>query len=543
MLDVLIRGGTIVDGSGGPLFRADVALSGDRIVAVGNLDVPAKTVIDATGLFVSPGFIDVHGHSDFALVFNPGADSQAGQGVTTEVMGNCGFSSFPLAPSNRGLFLDPLSVQTDWNSLDDYLTRLGSGIGINAVPFCGHNTIRQLVVGEDRPATRNELAEMKRVLATAMEMGARGLSTGLEYSPSINCTTEELVELLRVVAGYGGMYTTHARSHCHHAILEAIDEALDISHRAGVPCMLSHMMVHSPANWGTAEVVLDRIDSWRRRGVEVHADTIAYPSLGMWWAHRVLFREDYDWKVPWHKAAAGIAELIQRDPEGVRARIEACLGEKKDTFLGQFFTAHDWKTVNIEHVPPGCLWDGYRGRSIEFAARDLGIDPLDLYLEMVTELRGEFSAILELIRPEDHHALVADPYYMFGSDVQATAPEFAGADWPVTQAHPRHYGNTVYVLAKLTRDDRVLSLAEAVRKLTGLPAWKFRLAGRGLVRAGMFADLVVFDYFRLEQRATFLHPHAYPAGIEQVFVNGRQTVERGRLTGNRTGRVLLQGMN
>ncbi|MDH3271217.1 MAG: D-aminoacylase [Gemmatimonadota bacterium] len=503
--DVLLRGGTVVDGSGQPRFRADVAVRGDRIVRVSRepLDASrADRVIDATGKIISPGFVDIHTHLD-PLLRLPGGESHVRQGVTFALGGPDGSAPWPL---------------------DDYHDRAEAlGLGLNVGFMVGHNTVRGAVIGlEDRAPTPAELERMKAMVARGMDDGAWGISTGLKYLPGAFSELPELVELSRVAADRGGFYTSHLREEGL-GLIESVAEAMEIGRRADIPVVLTHHKVVGQPMWGASERTLAMVDSARAAGTDVMID-----------------------QYPYTASHSGITILIpawamEGGTEGLLARMDD--DRLADSVLvGIAFNivndrgGNDLRRVQFSRVS----WDtSLEGRTLhDWAVRD-GLEPTPqtgarLVIEAVR--RGGANAIYHAMSEDDVEAIMAHPSTMIGSDGRLVA---LGDGHP----HPRWYGTFPRVLGLYTRERGVLTLEQAVRKMSGLPAERIGLRERGQVRAGWYADLVVFDPATVADRATFEEPHQYPLGIEWVLVNGQISVDDGGFVDARAGAVLKRGRN
>ncbi len=542
MFDIVIVGGMIVDGAGNPWYKGDIGIKDGRIEGLGNLSGLGRTrTIDAQGLVVSPGFIDAHSHSDFSLVINPPAESQVAQGITTEVIGNCGYSPFPLNEQSRGLSLDPKGVDNYWSTLDDYVNILQrQGTGTNVVPLIGCSTLRAAVVGrEDRAPTQAESEEMKGILKEAVETGCPGLSTGLEYAPGKFAEPSELITLCRAIAPLGGIYVSHIRGMYSDTLLDALEEALRVGREADLPVQLSHLFIPRSNQFGAQEV-LERIESARSEGIDVTMDLMAYPTSGAWWGFRAILPEwAYDWKTNDIEALQAMIE----DPS-TRTRLARDIGErctmKKTGFFERNRIFGSWGHIIVHAVSDQSEMCEHVGLSMEGIAQLKNRDPVDVFLDLV--LREGRQLVLIHLRhsPEAHDTLLRSGLAMFGLDSIATAPQLASAPFNTMQAHPRHYGTFAYVLGELVRERKLMSLPEAIRRCTSLPAQRYGLADRGCVKEGLAADLLIFDESTIGQRADFLNPRLYPRGIEYVLVNGQVALEKGHLTKNLGGRVLLK---
>jgi N-acyl-D-amino-acid deacylase len=525
MLDILIKGGTVIDGSGAPPWPADVAIEADRVRAVERLpNAEAGHVIDATGLVVAPGFFDMHSHADFVLPGLPTADSKVHQGFTLEVVGNCGASPAPLTPPRRqdvietALTVPPL--RWDWTSFGSYLDRLRqTGTSINVAPLVGHGTVRIVAMGtgDARPGPA-ELQAMQVEVRQAMEEGAVGLSTGLIYAPGVFADTEEIVALARSAAELGGFYASHIRGEGD-GLLTAISEAIEIGRRARLPVEISHLKAAGRANWPKMAEAIALIERARADGLDVTADMYPYPAgstsltaLLPTWAH-----------------VGGRDALLARlsDPAG-RARIrEALDGPGLAADAG-------WQEIMISGCP---ATPRHEGRTIAEIAAERRQTESEAVIDILREAAAEVDMILFMMS-EDNVALgLGQPWVMIGSDGEGRAAE---GPYATGKPHPRNYGTCPRLLGHYVRERRVLPLEEAIRKMTSLPAAKLRLRDRGLLRPGAFADVVVFDPATVSDTATFTDPHRYPRGIPWVLVNGRPVVADGRHTGLRPGRVLVR---
>jgi N-acyl-D-amino-acid deacylase len=524
MLDVVIRGGAVIDGTGAPARRADVAVDGDRIEAVEPLPrAEAARVIDATGHVVAPGFVDMHSHADFVLPGLPTADSKVHQGFTLEVVGNCGASPAPLTPARRqdvidtsALTLPPL--RWDWTSFRSYLDGLSrDGCSINVAPLVGHGTLRILAMGpSDGRPTADQLGDMQAAVRQAMAEGALGLSTGLIYAPGVFADTEEIVALARVAAEAGGIYASHIRGEGD-TLLPAIAEAIEVGRRARLPVQISHLKAAGPANWPKMSQAIELIEAARADGLDVTADMYPYPagSTGLTallptWAH-----------------VGGRAPLLARlaDP-GDRARIRATIDAGG--------LAHDagWDGIVIAGCPAR---PGYEGRSIADIAGELGRLASEAAIEVLRQSGGDADMILFMMSEENVARGLGRPWVMIGSDGEGRA---ARGPYAAGKPHPRNYGTCPRFLGHYVRERRVVPLEEAVRRMTSLPAAKLQLKGRGRLARGAFADVVVFDPATIADTATFADPHRYPRGVAWVLVNGRPVIAAGDHTGARPGRVL-----
>ncbi len=521
MFDIIIRGGQVIDGSGASPLPVDVGIKDGRIGVVGKLDedTPASESIDATGLVVAPGFIDMHSHSDFPLLVNPRAESKIRQGVTTEVIGNCGISAAPVTEERLDLLkeqvdLDSLGIEWDWLAMAQYLARLRKqGIALNVVPLIGHGTLRAAVMGfDDRVPTAAEMAQMKDLIEGAMSDGAWGLSTGLIYAPSFYADTEELIELSKAVAECGGIYCSHIRGEGR-TLLDAVSEAIRIGEEAGIAVQMSHHKATGKENWGKVTRSLELIDRARAAGLDVTADQYPY----------IAASNGLSASLPGWMHVGGKAELLERlsDP-AVRRRLRQ---EMKKP-------AGYWDNIKISYCK---INKDYEGMSLQELANSKQADPLETVFDLLRAEEATVSIVHFAMSEEDVCTVMQHEAVMIGSDGSALA--LYGV-LNRGKPHPRNYGTFPRVLGKYVREDKVLSLNEAIRKMTGLPAAKLGLTDRGLIREGMWADITLFDPERVRDRATFIDPHRYPAGIEYVLVNGTMVIEKGEHRERLAGCVL-----
>ena len=521
-LSLIIRGGIIVDGTGTPPFKADIGIRGDTIAKIGDLSgASAEHVVDASGLVVAPGFIDIHNHSDLAIFAVPTADNYIMQGVTTLVVGNCGFSPAPITEVNReqvDRMMRVLGVdeRPSWSSYSEYLEALERlEKSINVAPLIGHNTVRGAVMGmENRAPSKRELREMKRIVEEALRAGAHGLSTGLIYLPGVYSRTEEIIELAKPVGRIGGIYATHMRNEGE-MLVDSVMEAIRIGLESGAAVEISHLKVSGRANWGKMKTVLGIIEDYARRLYDVSADAYAYAA-----SSTSLMSALPPWALE-----GGPSRLLERlrNPE-IRDRIRKEL-EREGLMSGRRLY---WDDISISYSPSH---PEYEGRRLSQLAEEHGTDPFDFMVSLLLDDEAGTGMIIHGMSEEEVRLAVSHPLVAISSDGSVKKP---GQGKP----HPRNYGAFPRVIAKYVRDEKVLSLQEAVRKMTSLPARKMRLWDRGMVRPGMKADLVIFNYYTIRDTATFNNPHQYPKGIHYVIVNGEIVVEDGEHTGAKPGRLL-----
>lgn len=500
--DLVLRGGTIVDGTGADRFEGDVAVDGERVVRVSETSIPsdsADQTLDAGGLVVAPGFVDNHAHVQTALDDRPLAENFLRQGITTILASlHSGDQPWPLAAYGDSL--------------------IDRGIAPNVGFFAGHTWTRRRVLGmDDRPPTGDELEEMKRLVAESMEDGALGLSTGLRYTPAAYAETDEVVELARVASRHGGIYVSHMRDEGP-GVVSSVRELIQIADRAEIPAQIQHHKAMGVAQWGLTETTLALVDSARAEGLDVKLDY--YPYLASSTSSRVLF--------PGWALSGGRDSLLARleDPE-TRREIE---GEMREIFLGER-TGRDLSRIQFRTVPGA---PGYEGRTLEDLAVDRELEPtvetgIDLVIEL--EREGGFSAIYHVMDRGDLERMMRHDWSMVCTDGD---PVGYGRGHP----HPRSYGAFPRVLGRYVREEGVLTLEEAVRRMTSMAADQIGQPDRGRIREGVYADLTVFDPDRIEDRASFTDPHRYPVGIVHVLVNGKPVIRDGSLTGRKPGRVL-----
>jgi N-acyl-D-amino-acid deacylase len=529
MLDLKIEGATVIDGTGAPGSRADVGVRDEAITAVGDLSrEPASRTVNAAGRILAPGFIDMHSHSDWRLWGNRRAESKIRQGVTTEVVGNCGFSPAPVADEHledlKGFALYvPCGMDFHWRSMRQYLDAFDTeGTALNVVQLVGHGTLRVAAMGFARRAPSGaELATMQRLLADAIDAGAWGLSTGLIYAPGSYAATDEIVALARIAARRRhAFYASHIRGEGA-TLLDAVREALAIGRQADLPVQVSHIKAAGRPNWGKVAEALAMIDEAGAAGLDVMAD--AYPYTASSTSLRTLLP---DWALE-----GGIEAMRARlaDPE-VRARIRTAL---EAPAAGQgLLDRVGWENVMVSFCP------GRReieGRRLSEIAAIRGVDPIAATLDLLAGEGARAAMVLFQLDERDLRRALSHPRVMIGSDGSALAPY---GEMGEGKPHPRSYGTFPRVLGEYVREQRLLSLAQAVHKMTGLPARRLGLPDRGMIRPGARADLVVFDERRVADLATYEEPHRYAAGIEHVVVNGRFVIRDGEHTGGLPGRLL-----
>jgi N-acyl-D-amino-acid deacylase len=525
MDDLLIRGGHVLDGSGGPGRQADVAVRAGRVVAVEPGGArPARRVIDARGQVVAPGFIDIHTHSDFTLPLNPRAESKIRQGVTLEVVGNCGFSAAPVLPGQAAMLREYLASSATWLPFVD--TTFGAYVAafpptaVNVILQVGHNTLRLMTAGlDDRPLTPDELAAMEQLLEEALAAGAWGLSSGLFTAPGNSADAAEIVALAGVLRRRGAAYSTHVRDEADH-VFEAVREAIAVAEATGVHVQIAHLKLSGVDNWGGAARLLGEIEAARRRGLPVDCDAYPYDT-----ATNPLRNLLPRWVME-HGIPAMLERLRTRD---VRTRIR---DEVTRHGLTNFGRIPSWDVVRVAispHLPENA------GRTLGDLARSRGVDPVDAVVDYLVADRGETRILITSMADADVHAITGAPWVTVGSDGNALATEGVTSQG---KPHPRYYGTHARVLGPVVRDLRLLTLEAAVGKMTGAAARALGLPDRGLLRPGAWADVAVFDPARIADTSTYADPHRYATGVSTVLVNGEVVIDGGDHTGALPGRVL-----
>ena len=529
MFDVLIKGGTLYDGSGEKPRVTDVAIRGDRIVALGDFPADrARAVIDGKGLAVAPGFINMLSWSNESLIEDGRSQSEIREGITTEIMGE-GESMGPLNDRMKTRMVEQqrdIKFEIKWNTLAEYLTYMERrGVAPNIASFLGATTIREYVIGlEDKTPTPEQLEEMRQLVRRGMEDGALGIGTSLIYPPAFYAKTEELIELCKVAAKYQGKYISHMRSEGN-KLLEAIDELIRISREAKIPAEVYHLKAAGEQNWPKLPAALAKIEEARKAGLKITADMYTYPAAGT----------GLDACLPPWTEDGGYPALFKRlrDP-ATREKIAAEVRAPTDKWENLYLAAGS---------PDRILLCGFKseklkpltGKSLAEVAKLRGKDPVETIMDLLSEDESRIDTIYFLMSEENIRKEIAKPWVSFGSDEASQAPEgvFLKAN-----AHPRAYGNFARLLGRYVREEKIISLAEAVKRLSGLPATNLGLDHRGFVREGMFADVVVFDPATIADRATFEKPHQYAVGMKHVFVNGLQVLKDGEHTGAKPGRAL-----
>src|ERR1700720_738363 len=527
--DVIIKGGTLYDGTGGEGHVADVAIRGDRIVRVGDFaSAVAKMVVDATGLVVAPGFINMLSWSTESLIQDGRSQSEIRQGVTTEIMGE-GESMGPVNDRVREHLLreqSDIKYDIKWNTLAEYLRYLESrGISCNVASFLGETTVREYVIGlEDKKPTPEQLDQMRELVRKEMEAGALGIGTSLIYSPAFYAKTDELIELCKVAAKYKGKYISHMRSEGNQ-LFEAFDELLRISREAGIPAEVYHIKAAGQKNWPKEDELLARIEKAQKEGLKVRANMYTYTAAGT----------GLDACFPPWTEDGGYEALFKRlrDP-ATREKIKAEVQVDSDKWENLYLGAGSPDNILLAAFKSEKL-KPLTGKTLAEVAKMRGKDPIETIMDLISEDESRIGTVYYLMSEENVKKELQKPWIAFGSDEASQAPEGV---FLKSNPHPRAYGNFARVLGKYVRDEKVVPMSDAIHRLSGLPATNLGLDHRGFLKEGMFADVVVFDPATITDHASFEKPHQYATGVKHVLVNGVQVIKDGEHTGAKPGRAL-----
>ncbi len=527
--DLVITNGHIIDGTGSPWYSGDVGIRDGKVAAIGNLSAAPRTrTIDAQGKVVAPGFIDMLGQSDMTILVDPRLPSKIYQGITTEITGE-GNSAAPLndsiIQSDRSEY-EHYHITPDWRTFREYFARLEKqGMGINLASYVGATQVRRMVLGDDdKQPTLEQLEQMKELVRQAMRDGTVGLSTALEYAPAPYAKTEELIALAGEASKFGGIYATHMRNESD-AVIEAIDEALRIGREAHIPVEIWHIKVAGKENWGRMPEVVAKINAARVEGIDVSANTYAYTA---WFNDLSAF-------IPQWAHDGGIAKLVERLKDPVtRARI------RKDMLTPSKDWDNEWQEIpSPEAVLIGVVQNSQllplQGKRLSEIAKMWNKDPMDALFDLLIEDKGfTYVAVFGMSEPDVALAL-QQPWVSIDNDSSGTSPEgILGQEHP----HPRAYGTFPRILRKYVREEKKLTLEDAIRKFSALPAQRMRLTDRGVLKAGMWADVAVFDPATIRDLATFDNPNQLSQGMEYVLVNGVPVIDQGQMTGAKPGRVV-----
>lgn len=525
MLDLVIKNALIIDGRGSPGFLGDIGIQGERIVQIGSIQAAqGRRLIQAGGLTACPGFVDIHSHSDYHLLLTPLAESSIRQGVTLEIGGNCGYSAAPIwgewleerAATYRKLY----DLELVWRTPSEYFARLeGIGISVNFGLLMGHNTLRGSAMGGSaRPPRAEELSSMTEAARQGMKEGALGLSTGLVYQPACFAEASELTVLAKVIGEEGGLLTAHMRSEGD-SLLEAIQEVLSVAREAEVPLQISHLKTYGEANWGKLQEAFRSIEEALASGQNVSCDRYPYTAANTG-LQAVLPR--------WALEGGRREQVGRLKDQEARPRIEAELAKRPE---------RSWSQVMISEVTQerNRVYEGLR---VDEAASLAGKGPIEFVLDLLFEEECQVDAIFFTMSEENLRLILKKPYVMIGSD--SGCRDHYG---PLSRGrpHPRTFGTFARVLGYYVREEGLLSLEEAIKKMTWDPCRKLGIKDRGLIQPGFYADLVLFDPENIRDMATYEEPIRYPEGIKHVLVNGQVTVEEGEHTGVRAGKVIRKG--
>jgi len=535
MLDFLIKNGKIYDGLGGKPYKKNIGIKDDRIEIITSNEPPAHKLIDAVGLAISPGFIDIHSHTDFTISDNPKAESKVMQGITTEVVGMCGFSP---APVNDNYFADLMDYFTNtitlskeeklqwrWKNLYEFYEEIEKkGISVNLAPLLGYGTLRIAYSGFSNKPNILLPEQQKKILyqiEKEMEAGIWGISTALEYPPCSYCDVEEIAKSCKIVKKFNGIYSTHMRNENGRKVFTSLEEAIKVAQISEVNLEIAHLKVAFKEGWGKAPEILNRIHQERKRGIEINADQYPYPAWGSsildflpkemvykginYWRNYLLEKEN----------RKEIIHFIKNNLDGP---------EKGMGWEGIIIA--DTKTKNNEVIV---------GKSIHELSIIRKIEPEELIIDLLIEKEGYVKLIIFCMKEEDIKTIMKDSLVMIGSDGRAVSPYGKFAN---THPHPRYYGTYPRILGRYVREEKVISLSEAIRKMTYMPATKIGLKDRGQITEGAFADIVIFNPQTVIDNATFKNPHCFSSGIREVIVNGKAVVEKGELTSSFPGTFL-----
>jgi N-acyl-D-amino-acid deacylase len=536
MYDLLIKNGTIIDGSGSPAYLADIAVKDGKIDRISPaLEVDCKKILDVSGKIVSPGFIDIHSHTDMTISINHKAESKIRQGITTEIVGNCGTSAAPLTTNITSTLINHLTVNSDygnpedigkyWITFDEYIQYLNAlPLGINLMPLVGYGTLRTAIVGlKSGKLTDREMRAMEDLLEQSLEEGAAGMSTGLEYIPDSLSQTEELIRLCRVIERNNKIYTSHIRSESHY-LFSAIKEAIRTAEESGCQIEISHLKLGGKFNWGKTDQLISLLENALSRGVRISWDQ--YPYIA--WGTGLV---DY---VPRWVQQEGHQKLIaylsgKTTRKQIRQEIEATIKSGKHAY-----NTAPWENIQIAMVKSP-NYKSIEGKRISEIAKELSVDPIDFIFDLLITEKGSVKTLVFCMNETDVRALMKHPQTIICSDGQAVAVEGALSKG---STHPRHYGAFPRVLGKYVRDEKVLSLETAIQKMTSMPAKIMNLNNRGTLAQNMVADITIFDPEIVSDKATFENPHQYPHGIEFVIISGEIIIDHGVHSNNLAGKII-----
>ena len=531
--DVIITGGKLIDGTGNPWRYADVGICGDKIMRVGNLaDADAKQKISAKGLYVTPGFIDMHTHSDYTLLVDGTGQSKIRQGVTLEVIGESESAgpvvgkALEAVEKKQFSFLNDLDkweLELTWETLGDYFRVLeAGGISGNIASYVGLGQVRSCVMGkENRKPSEEEMEKMKQLVREAMEDGAMGLSSGLLYVPDMYFTTEEIIEFAKISSNYGGIYATHIRSE-DNELLESIDEAIEISKEADIPVDIFHFKASAKHNWHKMPRAIEKINKARNSGVDITVNQ--YPYIAGSTSITIIL-PDWAREGGYKKIAERLKDPAERQKVKNDMRTLDTGFDSMEEYMSKVYISRILSDKN-KHL---------EGKSLIEIAHEANENPIDNYLNLLIEENADVYGVLFTMTEENKKLEMKQPWLSICSDGTALKPEgILGRGKP----HPRYYGTFPRLIGKYVREEKVVTLEDMIRKMTSLAAQRLGLRDRGLIKKGMFADICVFDYDKITDHATFENPHQYSEGIVYLFVNGGLVIKDGEHTGAKPGRVL-----
>jgi N-acyl-D-amino-acid deacylase len=522
--DLIIKSGRVFDGLGKEAFEADIGIGGNLIKEIGKIQSSrGKSLIDAKNLAVSPGFIDAHEHTDVQLMVNPRAESSIRQGITTLVSGNCGYSPFPIAEEifeeTKKDLKEVYQLDLTWKDINGFFSRLATqGMAINYSSLVGQGSVRGAAMGfNDRPPKKEELEKMKMMVEENIRSGALGLSTGLEYTPGSFAQAEEITELCKVVSRLGGVYATHMRDEGDR-LLESLDEAIGVARQSGASLEVSHLKIAYPRNWHKIDAALAKIEEAKKEGISIFCDRYPY----------VAGSTDLSIYFPLWARQGTTEEFLARlkDPS-LQGRLQTHLAEQEKK-LGS------WDKVVISSVVSEES-RRFEGKNVLEGAKEAGKSPYEFMRDILIEEKNRVGIVIFMMKEENLKRILAHPLVGVGTDGGALAPYgILGKGKP----HPRHYGTFPRILGKYIREEKIIPMAEMLKKMTSLPAQKFGFEKRGAILNGYYADIVAFDPDKVIDRATWTNPHQYPVGIEYVIVNGVVVIQRGEHSGSLPGKVL-----
>jgi len=526
---VIIKNGKIIDGTGNPWYKADIGIINGRITKIGLIKEEGEKIIDASGLIISPGFIDIHNHSDLSILAAPNCESNIKQGITTAVTGNCGMSMAPLNSKKVKLlqeYLAPLLISKfkfkwNWETLAEYQEKIKvRGTSVNLAFLVGQGNIRLAVKGFacGKPSEA-ETKQMKEILVESLENGAFGMSSGLIYPPGCYSDTEELMELGKILKKYNRIYATHIRDEGTD-LIKSIKEAIKIGEANGIPVEISHFKGKGEENWGKVNNGLKLMEEARERGVEVNCDIY-----------------------PYNATSTNIASIfpIWTLENGMERMLKILSNKENRRKIKQDFITGRVKGNNLDEdgfdkivIADSPLNKEYEGKSLKeiIQLKNRMDNPYDALFDLIIEIKGQASVVKFVLSNEDIKKVISHPLSMIGSDSSGICPEIGG------KPHPRAYGTFPRVIDKYVFKENILRLEDVIRKMTSLPASKIRLPYRGLIKEGFWADVVIFDSHKIKDRSTFTNPHQYPDGIEYVLVNGEVSLKKGQLTDHKHGKIL-----